>query len=72
MPEPPERQPAKPITGRDAAGAGFLMLAVNAVCAGLGAALGAAVGALVPGLIAGFLIGLGVAIRVVIKRFGAV
>ncbi len=66
MPEPQRR-----VTGRDAAGAGFLMLAANAACAGVGAAIGAALGALVPGLIAGFLIGLGVAVRLVIKRFGA-
>lgn len=58
------------VTGRDAAGAGFLMLAVNALCAGVGAAIGAALGALVPGLIAGFFIGFAVAIRFVAKRFG--
>lgn len=66
MPEPRPR-----VTGRDAAGAGFLMLSVNAVCAAIGAGLGAAVGLLVPGLIAGFLIGFGLAVRVVAKRFGA-
>ena len=60
-----------PVTGRDAAGAGFLMLAVNLVCAGIGAGIGAAIGALVPCLVAGFLIGFGVGIRVVAKRFGA-
>ena len=59
------------MTGRDAAGAGFLMLAVNGLCAAIGAGIGAAVGALVPGLIAGFLIGFGLAIRFVVKRFGA-
>jgi hypothetical protein len=59
------------VTGRDAAGAGFLMLAVNAVCAGIGAAIGLAIGALVPLLIAGFLIGFGVGMRVVAKRFSA-
>lgn len=58
------------MTGRDAAGAGFLMLAVNALCAGVGAAIGAAFGALAPGLIAGFFIGFAVAIRFVAKRFG--
>ena len=66
MPEPRPR-----VTGRDAAGAGFLMLSVNALCAGIGAAIGAALGALVPCLIAGFFVGFGLAIRVVIKRFGA-
>jgi hypothetical protein len=65
----PEQRPR--VTGRDAAGAGFLMLSANAVCAGIGAAIGALVGALVPLLIAGFLIGFGVGIRVVAKRFGA-
>lgn len=67
----PSRPPARRVTGADAAGAGFLMLAVNAVCAGIGAAIGALIGALVPLLIAGFLIGFGVGIRVVAKRFGA-
>lgn len=64
----PEERPR--VTGRDAAGAGFLMLAVNALCAGVGAAIGAAFGALAPGLIAGFFIGFAVAIRFVAKRFG--
>ena len=63
----PEERPR--VTGRDAAGAGFLMLAVNGLCAGVGAGLGAAVGALVPGLIIGFFIGFAVAIRFVAKRF---
>lgn len=71
MSSPRDRQAAKPVTGRDAAGAGFLMLSVNAVCAGIGAGIGAAIGALVPLLIVGFLIGFGVGIRVVAKRFGA-
>lgn len=66
-----DRSPPPRVTGRDAAGAGFLMLAVNAVCAGIGAAIGAALGALVPFLIAGFLIGFGLGVRVVAKRFGA-
>ncbi|HWD64341.1 MAG TPA: hypothetical protein VG405_04145 [Solirubrobacteraceae bacterium] len=71
MTSPPDRPRPKPVTGRDAAGAGFLMLAVNAVCAGIGAAIGLAIGALVPLLIAGFLIGFGVGMRVVAKRFSA-
>jgi hypothetical protein len=58
-----------PLTGRDAAGAGALMLAVNAICAGLGAALGALVGAVVPLALSGFLIGFFMGIRVVAKRF---
>ena len=39
--------PRRPTPGRDVAGAGFLLLAVNLVCAGIGAGLGALVGALV-------------------------
>jgi hypothetical protein len=58
-----------PITGRDAAGAGALMLAVNAMCAGVGAALGALVGAVVPLLLVGFFIGFFAGIAVVAKRF---
>jgi hypothetical protein len=61
-----ERQP---VTGRDAAGAGFLLLAVNAVCAGIGAGIGVLVGAVVPLFIVGFFIGFGVGLWVVIKRF---
>jgi hypothetical protein len=57
------------MTGSDAAGAGFLLLAVNIVCAGIGAGIGAAVGALVPLLIVGFLIGFFVGIWFVIRRF---
>jgi hypothetical protein len=52
-----------------AAGAGFLMLAAWAICAGIGAGIGAAVGALVPCLLAGVFIGFGVGIAVVIQRF---
>lgn len=61
-----------PITGRDVAGAGALMLAVNALCAAVGAGIGALFGAVVPLLVAGFLIGFLVGIRVVIKRFNTV
>ena len=57
------------ITGRDAAGAGALMLAVNAMCAGVGAALGALVGAVVPLLLVGFFVGFFAGIAVVAKRF---
>ena len=60
-----------PITGRDAAGAGMLMLVVNAACAGAGAGLGALVSAPVPGLLIGFFVGFFLAIRVVAKRFRA-
>ena len=58
-----------PFTGRDAAGAGALLLSVNALCAGVGAAVGALIGALVPLLLAGFLLGFLLGIRVVAKRF---
>jgi hypothetical protein len=58
-----------PITGRDAAGAGALLLSVNLICAGLGAGLGALVGALVPLLLVGFFIGFFLGIYVVAKRF---
>jgi hypothetical protein len=59
----------KPITGRDAAGAGALLLAVNAMGAGIGAAIGALVGAVVPLLLVGFAIGFFVGIKVVAERF---
>jgi hypothetical protein len=58
-----------PVTGRDVAGAGALMLSANLLCAGVGVGIGALVGAVVPLGLVGFLIGFGVAIRVVIKRF---
>ena len=60
-----------PITGRDVAGAGFLMLAVNLVCAAAGAGLGALVNATAAGLIAGFLIGFLLAVALVRRRFGS-
>ena len=58
-----------PVTGRDVAGAGALMLSANFVCAAVGAGIGAVVGATVPLAIVGFLIGFLVGIRVVAKRF---
>ena len=57
------------VTGRDAAGAGALMLVVNILCAAAGAGLGSLAGATVAGLIAGFCVGFFLAIRVVVKRF---
>lgn len=57
------------MTGRDVAGAGALMLAVNLLCAGAGAGLGALVGAPAAGLVVGFLIGFFLAIAVVAKLF---
>lgn len=59
----------RPLTGRDAAGAGALLLAVNALCAGAGALLGELVGALVPLLLVGFFVGFFLGIAVVAKRF---
>jgi hypothetical protein len=56
-------------TGRDVAGAGLLMLAVNLACAGVGAAVGALVGAFVPLLLLGFGVGFFLGMAVVAKRF---
>jgi hypothetical protein len=55
--------------GADVAAAGFLMLSVNLLCAGVGAGIGALVGALVPLLLVGFFVGFGLAIYVVAGRF---
>jgi hypothetical protein len=57
------------LTGADAAGAGALLLAVNAICAGVGAGIGALLGALVPLFVAGLLIGFFAGIAVVANRF---
>ena len=45
-----------PVTGRDVAGAGALMLSVNLMCAAVGLGIGALLGAAVPLAIAGFLV----------------
>lgn len=58
-----------PLTGRDAAGAGALLLAVNLICTGVGAGIGALAGAVVPLLLTGFFIGFVLGIVVVINRF---
>jgi len=58
-----------PFSGRDAAGAGGLQLAVTLSCAGVGAAVGALVGAVVPLLMAGFFVGFFLGIALVTKRF---
>jgi hypothetical protein len=58
-----------PFSGRDAAGAGALLLTVNLLCAGVGAGLGAVLGAVVPLLLAGFMVGFFLGIYVVAKRF---
>jgi hypothetical protein len=58
-----------PLTGRDVAGAGMLMLSANLLCAAVGAGVGALVGATVPLAVAGFLVGFFVGIYVVARRF---
>ena len=58
-------------SGADAAAAGMMMLATNAICAGIGAGIGALVGAFVPLLLVGIFVGFGAAIAVVIRRFGS-
>ena len=58
-----------PLTGRDAAGAGALMLTVNLLCAGAGAGLGWLAGSVAAGLVTGFFVGFALAIAVVVKRF---
>jgi hypothetical protein len=57
------------VTGRDAAGAGMLLLSVNLGCTAVGAGIGALVGALVPLLLVGFAVGFFVGIGVVARRF---
>jgi hypothetical protein len=64
-----QQRPLTSVTGKDAAGAGALLLAVNALCAGVGALIGDLVGALVPLLLVGFFIGFFLGIAVVAKRF---
>jgi len=58
-----------PVTGRDVAGAGMLLLSANLLCAAIGAGIGALFGAALTLGIVGFLIGFLVGIRVVVKRF---
>jgi hypothetical protein len=58
-----------PLSGRDVAGAGALLLSVNLVCAAIGAGLGALVGALIPLMLLGFGIGFFLGIYVVARRF---
>jgi hypothetical protein len=58
-----------PVTGRDVAGAGALLMSVNAVCAAVGAGVGALIGAVIPLALIGFFIGFFLGIRVVAKRF---
>jgi len=58
-----------PVTGRDVAGAGALLMSVNAICAAVGAGIGALIGAVIPLALVGFFIGFFLGIRVVAKRF---
>lgn len=58
-----------PVTGRDVAGAGALLLSVNLLCTAVGAGIGALFGAPVPLGLAGFLIGFLLGIYVVARRF---
>ncbi len=71
-PAPHSSDPPRPpssITAADAAKAGALMLAVNGLCTGAGAAIGALLGVIVPLAIAGFFVGFAVAIAFVIRRY---
>jgi hypothetical protein len=58
-----------PVSGRDVAGAGALMLSVNLMCAAVGVGIGALIGAPVALGLAGFLIGFLMGIGVVVRRF---
>jgi hypothetical protein len=62
-----DRRP--PLSGRDVAGAGALLLSVNLVCAAIGAGIGALFGVVVPLLLVGFFIGFFLGIYVVARRF---
>jgi hypothetical protein len=57
------------VSGRDVAGAGFLMLAINLVCAAIGALIGLLVGAVAPLTLVGFGVGFVLGIATVIRRF---
>ena len=58
-----------PVTGRDVAGAGALLLSANALCVAIGLGIGLLVGAPVWLAVAGLLIGFPVGLRVVARRF---
>lgn len=62
-------EPRRQVSGKDAAGAGFLGLAVTLACIAIGALLGSVVGALAPLALAGFGVGFVLGIWVVIRRF---
>ena len=59
----------RPPTGRDVAGAGALLLAVNAMVVGVGLGIGELIGAPVALAVAGLLVGFLVGLRVVVERF---
>ncbi len=59
----------RPVTARDAAGAGALMSSVNTLGAGAGAGLHALIGATTPLALLGFCIGFSAGISVVARRF---
>ncbi len=56
-------------SGRDAAGAGALLLSVNLIGTAIGAGIGWLVGAVIPLALVGFFIGFFGGIAVVSKRF---
>jgi hypothetical protein len=58
-----------PVSGKDVAGAGALLLTVNLICAGIGAGLGALIHATVPLMLFGFFVGFFLGIYVVARRF---
>jgi F0F1-type ATP synthase assembly protein I len=58
-----------PLSGRDVAGAGMLLLSANLLCAAIGAGIGALLGATVPLMLVGFFVGFFLGIYVVIRRF---
>jgi hypothetical protein len=64
-----QKSSRSPLTGRDVAGAGTLLLSANLLCAAVGAGIGALFGAALALGIIGFLIGFLVGINVVIRRF---
>ena len=59
----------RPPAGRNAAGAGMLLLAVNLLCTGIGAGIGVVVGAVAPLAAVGFFVGFFGGIAVVRTRF---
>jgi hypothetical protein len=58
-----------PVTGRDVAGAGALLLSANALCTAVGLGIGLLIGAPVWLAVVGLLVGFPVGLRVVSRRF---